>query len=202
MIERLGQARQGEPGNASRVEEEASAIVGNPVRLRNSPAATFDGFLVHVDAPVALGIDVRAGIPQDVADVSPEVQDVFLALIRLAQLHGELPELSVHLRNERQRDSPLIDGFQAWAASSLANSQEMRDRMSASARASSAVSRPGRMDLTMTVRRSRKNPICCSRLVGCPGHIRPMCVPSLIQRTCDHTLGKATTPEGGTFQVL
>ena len=45
----------------------------------------------------------------------------------------------------------------------------------------------------MTVSRSRCNPVSCSRLLGCPGHARAMRVPSSIQRTCDHTSGKATT---------
>ena len=45
----------------------------------------------------------------------------------------------------------------------------------------------------MTVSRSRSNPISWSRLLRCPGHARPMRVPSSIHRTCDHTSGKATT---------
>src|SRR6202453_3888927 len=154
VVEGLGHARQGESGNAFRVEEEASAIIGNPVRLGESPAATFDGLLAHVDAPVAFGIDVRVGITQDVADVAPEVQHVLVAPIRLAQLNGEVGELVMLLRYEGQHDSPLIDGVQARAASSRANSDDMRHRWSASALARSAVSRPGRMDLSLTVSRA------------------------------------------------
>ena len=79
-----------------------------------------------------------------------------------------------------------IRRIQPRAASSLANSDEMRLRKSASAPARSAVSRPGRIDLSMTVSRSRCNPISCSRLLGCPGHARPMRVPSLVPHVRPH----------------
>src|SRR5262249_45452307 len=130
----------------------------NPVRLGKNPAATFDGLVAHVDAPVAFGIDIRVGISQNVADVAPEIQHNLLAPIRLAQLRREVGELPMLLRDEGQPDSPLIDGVQPRAASSRACSDEMRHQTPATARSRAGVSRSERMDLSMTVIRSRSNP--------------------------------------------
>ena len=98
IIKCLVHARQREPGSAFGVEEEASAIVGDPVRLGEGRDGASMASLAYVDAPVAFGIDVRVGVAEHVADVAAEVQHVLPTPVRLAELHGEVSELILFLR--------------------------------------------------------------------------------------------------------
>src|SRR5262249_49582476 len=96
-----------------------------------------DGLLDHIQAPVAVGFDGRVGILQDVPDVSTEVQYPFLVPDRLADLHGEIGELSHLARDKRLGHSRAL--FQHGMTGFTLADRRIRDSRSSISRC-----RPGR----------------------------------------------------------
>jgi hypothetical protein len=77
-----------------RIEEEAGAIVEQPVRPRIQGPASLDRLLDHIDAPVALFIDATIRIPQDVSNIPAKIQNVLSMPHCFAHLLREVGELS------------------------------------------------------------------------------------------------------------
>jgi hypothetical protein len=103
VIKRLRQRRQVELLATERIEEEAVAVVKDPVRQRKLRLAFFDRVSHHVETPVTLVIDRRTRIAQDVSYVSAEVEDVLAVPVSLTQLLREIGELPGFRRKKGHR---------------------------------------------------------------------------------------------------
>jgi hypothetical protein len=89
-------------GKAPRVEEEAVAIVPNPVGLRICASAGGECFLIDVETPVALNVDRRVRIPEHIADVAAEIKHVLTLPHRIAELLGKIRKLPRSFGKENQ----------------------------------------------------------------------------------------------------